>query len=132
MSDDYIDGERVFDEHTQQTYNQIVDLNEDIIRLKSKMAGEEFPGLNPEAARHIVDLSKMIIALKTKIAFLENKIKKYESIPIPGTVKLQILELERDNRKLQADVDYYKEYVPAQIIINRESKDKPTRRGGLK
>jgi hypothetical protein len=34
-------------------------------------------------------------------------------------------------RKLQEDIIYYKRFVPKQVIINKEGKEQPTRRGGI-
>lgn len=78
------------------------------------------------------EMSKMIVAYRTKIALLEKTISDYEKMPVPRTVVKQIVELEMKNRKLQEDLDFYKKHVPVQVLINRENKNKPTRRGGLR
>lgn len=105
MSDDYYDSEEVYEIYNQQTTNQISELNQ------------------------------VIVALKTKIAFLEKRVdelqKENAALPVPRTVVQQILELEHQNRTLKKDLEYYKKHVPVQIIINKENREKPTRSGGI-
>ena len=105
MSDDYYDSEEVYEIYNQQTTNQISELNQ------------------------------VIVALKTKIAFLEKRVdelqKENAALPVPRTVVQQILEIEHQNRSLKKDLEYYKKHVPVQIIINKENREKPTRSGGI-
>lgn len=82
-------------------------------------------------AQQVADLTKTIAALKSKVAYLENELTLKEELPVPKSVILQIMEMEAKIRKQQQDIDYYKKFVPVQIIINRENKDKPTRSGGV-
>lgn len=82
--------------------------------------------------KQIQDLNKIIIAFRTRVAILEKQLEEKEKMPIPQTIVAQIAGLELKNRKLVEELDYYKTYVPVQVIINRENNKKPTRRGGLK
>jgi uncharacterized coiled-coil protein SlyX len=89
--------------------------------------------------KQIQELNKIIIAFRTKAALLEkqieslkNQLKEREKIPVPQTVIKQIADLELKNRKLAEEIEYYKKFVPVQVIINRENNKKPTRRGGLR
>jgi len=79
----------------------------------------------------IAELNKIIIALKTKVAYLERQIEEYERVPIPKPIVEQIVQLEAKNRRLEHDIAYYKNHVQPQVIINKENKVKPTRRGGV-
>jgi hypothetical protein len=96
------------------------DYTQDIISLYEKSNTDQ-----------IAELNKIIIALKTKVNYLEKKIEEYEKVPIPKPIVEQILQLEAKNRKLQNDIAYYKNHVQPQVIINKENKEKPTRRGGI-
>jgi hypothetical protein len=85
-----------------------------------------------QTENQIIDLNKIIVALRTKISYLEKEIDEKNKIPVPKTVVYQIIELENKIKKLEEELSYYKNYVPIQVIINRENKIKPTRKGGLK
>lgn len=82
--------------------------------------------------QQIQDLNKIIIAFRTRVAMLEQQLEQKEKIPVPQTVIKQIADLELRNRKLLEELEYYKKFVPVQVIINRENKKEPTRRGGLR
>jgi hypothetical protein len=84
-----------------------------------------------QTEKQIIDLNRMIVALRTRISMLEKELDEKNRIPVPRTVIDQIVEMERKIRKLDDDLKYYKKFVPTQVIINRENKDKPTRKGGL-
>lgn len=85
-----------------------------------------------QTEKQIIDLNRTIVALRTRIAVLEKELDERNRVPVPRTVVEQIVEMERKIRKLQDDLTYYKKFVPTQVIINRENKDKPTRKGGLR
>ena len=85
-----------------------------------------------QTEKQIIDLNRTIVALSTKIAVLEKNLAEKERLPVPRTVINQVLEMERKIRKLEDDLKYYKNFVPTQVIINRENKEKPTRKGGLR
>jgi seryl-tRNA synthetase len=95
-----------------------------------------------QTEKQIIDLNKIIVALRTKIDYLENKNKELqeelqkeknerEKIPVPKSIIYQIVDLKNEIKKLNDDLIYYKSYIPAQIVLNRENKNKPTRSGGL-
>ena len=85
-----------------------------------------------QTEKQIIDLNRTIVALRTRVAMLEKELEERNRIPVPRTVIDQIVEMERKIRKLDDDLKYYKKFVPTQVIINRENKDKPTRKGGLR
>jgi uncharacterized coiled-coil protein SlyX len=95
-----------------------------------------------QTEKQIIDLNKIIVALRTKIDYLENKNKELqeelqkeknerEKIPVPKSIIYQIVDLKNEVNKLNDDLTYYKNYIPAQVVLNRETKNKPTRGGGL-
>ena len=85
-----------------------------------------------ETENQIIDLNRTIVALRSKIAFLEKELEQKEKIPVPKSVVKQFAEMEHKIRKLEEDLAYFKKYVPKQILINKENKEKPTRSGGLR
>ena len=85
-----------------------------------------------ETQKQLVDLNNVIIAYRTRVSILEKELKEAKNIPVPKPVIEQVVGLERQIKKLKEDLEYYKKYVPVQIIINRENLKKPTRQGGLK
>lgn len=85
-----------------------------------------------QTEKQIIDLNRTIVALRTRVAVLEKELEERNRIPIPRTVVEQIVDMERKIRKLEDDLKYYKNHVPTQVIINRENKNKPTRKGGLR
>lgn len=84
-----------------------------------------------ETENQIVELNRTIVALRSKISLLERELQERDKIPIPKPVLKQFVELEAKVRKLEGDIKYYKKYVPINVIINRENKEKPTRSGGI-
>lgn len=80
----------------------------------------------------VLELSRAVAELKQKNKKLQEELDAREKLPVPKTIVQQIVEMEAIIRKQQADIEYYKKYVPVQIIINKQNKEKPTRKGGLK
>ena len=80
----------------------------------------------------VLELSRAVAELKQKNKKLLEELDAREKLPVPKTIVQQIVEMEAIIRKQQADIEYYKKYVPVQIIINKQTKEKPTRKGGLK
>ena len=84
-----------------------------------------------QTEQQIIDLNRTIVALRSRIALLEKELEERNRIPIPRLVQQQFIEQEAKIRKLESDLAFYKKHVNPQIIINRENKEKPTRRGGI-
>jgi hypothetical protein len=84
-----------------------------------------------QTEQQIIDLNRTIVALRSKIALLEKELDERNKIPVPPTIINQIIGQEAKIRKLEDDLKFYKNHVNPQIIINRENKSKPTRRGGI-
>lgn len=80
----------------------------------------------------VLELSRAVAELKQENKDLRKELEARDKLPVPKTIVQQIVEMEAIIRKQQADLDYYKRYVNPQIIINKENKEKPTRRGGLR
>lgn len=85
-----------------------------------------------ETQKQLIDLNNIIVAYRTRVSILEKELQEAKNIPIPKTIVEQVIGLERQIKKLNEEIEYYKKYVPVQIIINRENFKKPTRQGGLK
>jgi chromosome segregation ATPase len=85
--------------------------------------------------KQIGELYTQITILNTKIASLNKQIEEErndrEELPIPKSFIIKVQEMMTTISKLEEDIAYYKKYVPVQIIINKENKEKPTRKGGL-
>jgi uncharacterized coiled-coil protein SlyX len=81
--------------------------------------------------KQIIELNKMIVSLRTQVAELQKELDAKEKLPVPKSIVQQIVEMEAIIRKQQADLEYYKKHVPVQVIINKENKEKPTRKGGI-
>jgi len=84
-----------------------------------------------QTEQQIIDLNRTIVALRSKVALLERELEERNKIPVPRLVQQQFIEQETKIRKLEEELKFYKKHVSPQIIINRENKSKPTRRGGI-
>ena len=88
-----------------------------------------------EQEKQLSELNKLIVSLRTKVAYLEKELvterEEREKIPLPKSVIQQVVELELKNQKLEQEIAYWKRFVPKHVIINKENKEKPTRRGGI-
>ena len=84
-----------------------------------------------QTERQIIELNKIIVGLRARIYHLEQQLQEAERVPIPKSVIRQIVELEHKIRKQEKDIEYYRKFVAPQVIINKENKEKPTRRGGI-
>lgn len=82
-------------------------------------------------AKQIEELNSVIIQLRKQVVLQQAEIENYEKMKIPRTVLQQFIEQEAKIRKLEEDLKFYKKHVNPQIIINREHKEQPTRRGGI-
>lgn len=83
-------------------------------------------------AEQVKELNETIIQLRKKIFLLQTEIQRYENLPMPRGVVEQHIQLQAKISKLERDIKYYKQYVPTKVIINRENKEQPSRRGGLR
>lgn len=79
----------------------------------------------------VVELSKAVSKLKAENKDLKKELEARDKVPIPKSVIQQIVQLQAIIQKLESDIKYYKKHVPVQVIINKEQKEKPTRRGGI-
>jgi predicted RNase H-like nuclease (RuvC/YqgF family) len=79
----------------------------------------------------ILELTKTVSRLKEENNNLKQELEAQTKLPVPKSVVKQFLEMQAIIQKLESDLTYYKKYVPVQIIINKENKEKPTRKGGL-
>jgi predicted nucleic acid-binding Zn-ribbon protein len=89
-----------------------------------------------QAENEIAELNKTIVALRTKIIMLNETIQGERelanAIPVPPSVISQIADL---NAKVQSQsdiIEYLNTHVSDSVIINKERKYPPKRRGGLR
>lgn len=98
-----------------------------------KDAEQVFDMYRNSQGEQIKNLNETIVLLHTKVNYLENKLKQTleenEKLPVPRSVEMEIQRIVQQNKKLKEDLEYYKKHVPVQLIINRESKEKPKRTG---
>ena len=84
----------------------------------------------------IAELNKIIVALRSKIVMLtealEGERARSELIPVPPSVISQVASIQEVRNQKQEEIDYYKKYVSDFVIINKERKVPPTRKGGLR
>ena len=80
----------------------------------------------------IETLNETIVRLRSENLKMREAIKEFERIPVPKTVISQIAELTKRIRELEADMEFYKPYIPIDVVINRLNKDKPKRKGGFR
>jgi predicted RNase H-like nuclease (RuvC/YqgF family) len=79
----------------------------------------------------ILELTKTVARLKEENKDLRQQLEAHKKLPVPKTVVKQFLELQAIIQRLESDVAHYKRYVPIQERLNREQKQKSTRRGGI-
>lgn len=86
-----------------------------------------------QAESEIAELNKTIVALRSKIIILtealEGERARSEAIPVPPSVISQVASLQDTINKKQEEIDYYKKYVSESVIINKERKVPPVRKG---
>jgi hypothetical protein len=89
-----------------------------------------------QTEKEISDLNKTIVALRAKISLLEISLteerERAKSLPIPPSIMSQIAALNDTVNEKDKEIEYYKKFVQPSVIINRKSKEAPTRSGGLK
>lgn len=91
-----------------KTQKKILELNEEVFRLR-----------------------KENLDLKNALIETRKGLKDLEEIPVPPSVIQQVIQLEAENRKLKDDLGYYKKHVERHVVINRENKAQPVRKGGI-
>jgi|TARA_B110000908_G_scaffold170438_2_gene230025 hypothetical protein len=89
-----------------------------------------------QTEKEISELNKTIVALRAKISLLEITLsqerERAKNLPIPPSIMSQIAALNDTVRVKDKEIEYYKRFVQPSVIINRKSKEAPTRGGGLK
>lgn len=89
-----------------------------------------------QAESEIAELNKIIVALRTKIIMLtetlEGERARAEAIPVPPPIISQIAEMTETIERQGKEIEYLKTHVDKSVIINKERKVPPTRKGGLR
>lgn len=112
----------------------IKELNDVIVMLRTKVTilekqlQEQIDSSNDNVPAHI---KRKIDQLEDINKNLKKTLKERDNVHVPRYYETEFKKLLKENEKLKEDVDYYKSKVPVQVIINRENKGKPTRKGGI-
>lgn len=105
---------------------------ETTVNLKSVEALDSFL---QEQKETISNLISELSVQRTKVMMLEKQLERErqerEELPVPKYFINQVQLLKQQNAKLQEELNYFKKHVPVSVIINRENKEKPTRKGGI-
>lgn len=62
---------------------------------------------------------------------LKKELKEREKTGVSREFEREVTKLIKEKEKLIEDLEFYKSKVPDWVIINRENKKKPTRKGGI-
>jgi hypothetical protein len=131
---DWYDAEEINRIYRDSHSATIKELNDVIVMLRTKVtilekqlkeqsetAEDKIPASVKRKITHLEDLNKN----------LKENLKERDNLHVPRYYETEFKKLLKENEKLKEDVEYYKSKVPVQIIINRENKEKPTRKGGI-
>jgi|SaaInl3SG_22_DNA_1037383.scaffolds.fasta_scaffold24173_3 lipoate-protein ligase A len=131
---DWYDAEEINKIYRDSHSATIKELNDVIVMLRTKVtilekqlkeqsetAEDKIPASVRRKITHLEDLNKN----------LKENLKERDNLHVPRYYETEFKKLLKENEKLKEDVEYYKSKVPVQIIINRENKEKPTRKGGI-
>jgi len=130
----YTDAEEIAKIYGQSHDATIAELNKMIITLRARVSflEEKLKEVEDSANKNIsAPLKWKIDKLERNNKELKKELKERESTGVSRAVEREIKSLLEEKEKLEKDVQFYKSKVPAQIVINRENKKNPTRKGGL-
>jgi len=82
-------------------------------------------------AKLVVDLEKKIRKQEDEIKDLKGIIDVQSKMKIPLSVVKQVTDLTNKVETLQNDINYYKRFVPKNVINEREQKNFRPKRGSL-
>jgi hypothetical protein len=135
MSDDFFhDAEEISQIYKQSHSTQIKELNDIIVMLRTKITylekrlKESIDSAQDKVPAHI---KWQIEQLKQNNKDLKNELKERDKVEVPRYYEREFKNLMKQNELLKEDLEFYKKKVPVQVVINRENKDKPTRKGGI-
>ena len=134
MAEDWYDAEEINKLYKESHSATIKDLNDVVVMLRTKVAilerqlQEQIGSMGDAIPHHI----------KVKIKQLEDinkglkaELKERESVHVPRYYENEFAKLLKERDDALTEVEFYKTKVPVQIVINRENKEKSTRKGGI-
>jgi hypothetical protein len=134
MSDDWYDAEEINKIYKESHSATIKELNDIIIMLRTKIVflekqlQEQIDSVGDDIPYHI----KMKIKQLEKInKGLKEELQERDKVQVPRYYEDEFKKLLRENDHLKKEVEFFKSKVPVQVVINRENKQKPTRKGGI-
>ena len=133
MSDDFFhDAEEITQLYKLSNSQQIKELNDIIVMLRTKISYLEKHLEDEKKSKSIpAHISREMDRLKDINKGLKQELKERESVDVPRYYEIEFKKLMNEIERLKEDVAYYKSKVPVQVVINRENKQKPTRKGGI-
>lgn len=131
---EWYDAEEISKIYKDSHTATIKELNDVIVMLRTKVTilekqlqeqidsvGDDVPAHIKIKIRQLEDINKG----------LKKELKERDNVHVPRYYENEFKKVLREKEKLQEDLEFYKSKVPVQIVINRENKEKPTRKGGI-
>jgi len=131
---DWYDAEEINKVYKESHSATIKELNDVIVMLRTKVTllenqlQEEIASRKDDIPAHIKGKMKQLEDINKG---LKKELKERDNVHVPRYYEHEFAKVMKQNQQLQEDLDYYKSKVPVQVIINRENKGKPTRKGGI-
>ena len=69
----------------------------------------------------VVELKQQLDQKEKVIEDLTNQIEITKRMPVPTPVIIQVAQQKEKIQKLESDLEYYKNHVDKQVIINRQN-----------
>jgi len=134
MSDDWYDAEEINKLYKESHTATIKELNEMVVMLRTKVAilekqlQEQIDSTGDAIPHHVTVKIKQLEDINKG---LKAELKERDNVHVPRYYENEFTKLLKERDELQKEVEFYKAKVPVQIVINRENKEKPTRKGGI-
>lgn len=131
---DWHDAEEVSKLYKETHSSTMRELNEVIVMLRTRITflerqlQDQIDSANQPIPAHI---SYKISQLEDINKNLKKELKERDKVQVPRFYENEFKKLMKENEDLKSDIEFYKSKVPVQVIINKEDKKKPTRRGGV-
>lgn len=133
MSDLYNDQE--IEQYYAQTHDAtIAELNKMIISLRTRVHYLENRLEESEkiAENGMTNIMKWRFdKLEENNKSLKNELKEREKTGVSREFERELQKMIKEKEDLLKELEFYKSKVPDWVIINRENKKKPTRKGGI-
>lgn len=131
---EWYDAEEISKIYKDSHTATIKELNDVVVMLRTKVAilekqlQEQIDSVGDAIPFHIKIKIKQLEDINNG---LKKELKERDNVHVPRYYENEFKKVLREKEKLQEDLEFYKSKVPVQIVINRENKDKPTRKGGI-